>query len=171
MIKTKRRKIFICIFAVSLLINVIPLLIFKDKAAISIYSLFAVFVILVVSCIGISVYSQRYEGNYLYYPRPKYVPPKDDDHVFTEEYQNEFFWQFCVYWFAIPFYIPCVFFVSEPWGSILWPMCVFFAPYLVYFIYHISKMIRSEKKYQIRKQRHEQELKEQMLREELGRFK
>ena len=170
-----KRKIFICVVSVSALLNAIPLLIFMDNAEISIYSLLPIFALLCALIVGIAAYVERYKGNFLYYPRPRRIrlsePPKYDARVFTKEYQNEFFWQFCVYWFVIPFYIPCIFFFSENWVCALWLLGLVLAPFLVYFVYHVYVMIKSEKDYKLRKQRREQELKEQMLREELGHFK
>ncbi len=93
---------------------------------------------------------------------------EDEDYTFTEKYEKEFFWQFCVYWFAIPFYIPCVFFTSALWMTAIGTICVFFAPQLVYFIYDISNDIKNAKEYRIKEQKRAQELKEQELREELG---
>ena len=168
----KRRKIFICIFAVSLLINVIPLLIFKDKAAITYFSWFPMILMLIESVNGVIAFFLRHKGNYFtdgY--RSIHIFSEDKDYTFTKEYKDEFFWQFCLYWFAVPFYIPCIFFVSGGWRKFLWTACVFFTPYLVYFIYYISKEIKAEKEYQIRKKKQEQELKEQMLREEMGHIK
>ena len=171
----RKRNIFICIFAISLLINVIPLLIFRDKAAVSINSLLPILTIICMSFNGVRAFLYRHIGNYLELDRHRlwtYIYfSEEKDYTYTEEYEREFFWQFCLYWFAVPFYIPCIYFVSGPLGSLLWTACVTFTPQLVYFIYDIANAIKAEKEYQIRKKKQEQELKEQMLREELGHIK
>lgn len=171
----RRRKIFICVFAVSVLINIIPLLIFKDKAAVSHYAWFTIIIMLGISINGVVSFFVRHKVNYLSAASHRRfiltISLDEQDYTYTEEYEKEFFWQFCVYWFAVPFYIPCIFFTSGRWESILWPAFVMLAPQLVYFTYDISKAIKDEKEYKVRKQKQEQELKEQKLREELGHFK
>ena len=170
----KKRKIFICIFSAAVLINVVPLLIFKDKAALSNYWYYQAILMILVSIKGVLAFFLRHKGNCLGdYRRPVTARffSEDKDYTFTEEYEKEFFWQFCIYWFAIPFYIPCIFFVSGPWGSILWTMCVFFGPLLVYIIYGISCTLKDVKEYRTIQKNRDQELKEQERREEMGRFK
>ncbi len=170
----KKRKIFLCVVSASVLINVIPLLPFMDRIAVSNYAWFAVILMMGVSLNGVISFFLRRKGNFLPIgartPMSRYFS-EDKAHTFTEEYEKEFFWQFCLYWFAIPFYIPCIFFVSGAPECFLLPICVFLVPQLFYFICYILNIIKGNKEYQIKKQKQEQELKEQNLQEELGRFK
>lgn len=173
-----KRKLFICILSAAVLINIIPLLIFKDKAAVSKDAWFTIIIMAGVSINGVSSFFLRHKGNYLsiaYRPSILTLFSEDKERTFTEEYEKEFFWQFCVYWFAVPFFLPCIFFDSGKWWNVLWPMCVFLVPQLVYFIYDIIYSIsngkKAKKELQIIKQKQEQELKEQKLREELGHYK
>lgn len=165
-------KRLLALFVSSVLINIIPLFFFKEKAAISTYSVPAVAIMLLVIIKGISAYLLRHKGNLLLLGRPRHIFlfSSDKAYAFTQEYTNEFNWMFLVYCTAIPFYIPCIFFVSK-WVHTLWTLCVLSAPQIIYFIYGISKTVRHVKAYKATQQKQAQELKAQQQREELGHFK
>ena len=120
----KKMLIFISLFAFSVLINVIPLIVFKDKAAVSEPS-YAPITIMIASIIyGIGVYRLRYKGAMYSEGLWIYYFSDDKDYTFTDKYMNDFYWMSLIYWFTIPFYIPCIFFISE-WKHALWAFCVF----------------------------------------------
>ena len=90
--KRKKILIFISLFAFSVLINVIPLIVFKDKAAIS-ESSYAPITIMIASIIyGIDVYRLRYKG-VMYSQRLwiDYYFSDDKDYTFTDKYMNDFY--------------------------------------------------------------------------------
>ena len=168
----KKRKIFLCVVSVSVLINVIPLLIFKNKASLSNYSYFSVIIMIMAVIHGVFSFFLRHKRNFLL--ARKYagsVFSEDKDYTFTEKYEREFFWQFCVFWFAIPFYIPCIFFVSGRFLRFLLPVCVYFIPQLIYIVYGISGTLKNVKEYRALQEKQKQELMEAQRREEMGYFK
>lgn len=168
--KTKKILIFISLFAFSVLINVIPLIVFKDKAAVSEPS-YAPITIMIASIIyGIGVYRLCYKGAMYSEGLWIYYFSDDKDYTFTDKYMNDFYWMSLIYWFTIPFYIPCIFFISE-WKHALWAFCVFFAPRIIYLIWMIFDMSKDVKEYRLKQQKQAQELKEQQAREEMGHFK
>lgn len=170
----KRRKkilIFISLFAFSVLINVIPLFVFRDKAAVS-KSSYAPITIMIASIIyGIDVYRLRHKG-VMYSQRLwiDYYFSDDKDYTFTDKYMNDFYWMSLIYWFTIPFYIPCIFFISE-WWHVVWAFCVYLVPHIIYLIWGIFDMSKDVKEYRLKQQKLAQELKEQQAREEMGRFR
>lgn len=169
--KTKKILIFISFFAFSVLINVIPLIVFKDKAAVSEQSYYSIIIMILVSIYGISAYFLRHEGIYLMFQKYRF-PVSDDDieYTYTTEYMNNFYLMFLIYWLAVPFYIPCIFFVSK-WEHTLWTICVLLTPQIIYLILGIFDTLKNIKEYQLKQQQLAQELKEQQAREEMGHFK
>lgn len=166
-----RKTVFICLFALSVLVNTVPLLIFKDSMVFSAQSVVSVVIMLLVSANGILSYFFRHKGNFLLLRKSHgSIFSANKDYTFTKEYSREFFWQFLVYCMAIPFYIPCIFFVSK-WEHTLWTLCVLFAPHVIYVVYGIGSTVKDVKEYRAAQQKTEQELKEQMQKEEQGRFK
>ena len=166
-----KKVIYICLFSFSVLINLLILYFFREKAVFSGYSFPAVAVMFLVTINGVVSFFLRHKGNFLPFGAPRGgVFLEDRGDTFGEEYKNEFYWMFLVYCMAIPFYIPCIFFASE-WKHTLWTLCVLFVPQIAFIIHGISKTMRDVKEYKVLKQKQEQELKEQQRREELGFFK
>ena len=87
-----------------------------------------------------------------------------------EDDERAFFWQAIVFWVAIPFYLPCIFFVTKP-IHMWWTILVSIAPQIIYILYFLIVILIDVKKNIRIKQKHEQELKEQQKREEMGCFK
>ena len=166
-----KKVIFISLFAISVLVNIVPLLIFRDSIMISNLSLFSAVTMILISANGILSYFLRHKGNFLSFGKPRGSAfSEDKDYTFTKEYSKEFFWQFLIYCLAIPFYIPCIFFVSKR-VHLLWTLCVLLVPQAVFVVYGISNTVKDVKEHQLTLQKREQELKEQMQKEEMGRFK
>lgn len=167
----KKRLIFLLCFSVSLLMNIIPLFVFKERIAFCKYSYYSFIAMILIIANGIMSYFLRHKKNYLQFGTSRIgVFGPDRDFTFTEEYSRKFFWQFTVYWFSIPFYIPCMFFGTKPVHS-LWTVGVIFAPQIIFIIYSIISALKDVKENRSTKQKQEQELKEQQQREELGHFK
>lgn len=166
-----KRKIFICVFAAAVLINIIPLLIFKDKAAITPRSIFPAFFVICLSISGVVSYLTRHKGDKYRRLHLWMLLLKDEEYTFTEEYEKSFFVGFCIYWFAIPFYLPFVFFDLGWNGSILWPLCVMFVTLLVSIACEMPNMIKEAKERRTAREKLKVELKEQELREEMGHIK
>lgn len=177
--KRKKILIFISLLAFSVLINIIPLFVFKDKFAISersYSSFFPIIIMILVSINGITAYFLRHKCNLLEFElglayRVFLIFSDDQDYTFTEKYINNFYWDSLIYWFAVSFYIPCIFFISEWWHKIIWTFCVYSAPHIIYLILGIFDIAKDVKEYRLNQQKQAQELKEQMAREEMGRFR
>ena len=169
----KKRIVVICFFLFSLLINIIPLFVLKDKVAFSNVSIYPVSAMIVVSIYGIDCYIGRHKKNYLSFGSTKERSIRfgpDREVTFTKEYARKFYWQFIVYWVAIPFYIPCVFFSTEA-VHLVWTLCVIFVPQVVYLADIIVGLPNHLKENRDYREKREQELEEQKKREELGYFK
>jgi hypothetical protein len=166
----KKRLIFLLCFSVSLLMNIIPLFVFKEKAAFNDYSLYPLVFMIVMSIQGLVDCSKLFRIGFR--RRPHSFPGVSRLFGKSSEEENEraFFWQSIVYWVAIPFYLPCIFF-STKFEHLPWTLLVFFAPQIIYISYFLIYILIDAKKDKRTKQTHEQELKEQQKREEMGRFK
>lgn len=167
----KKKLIFIGILLTSVLVNTLPLFIFKDSIVLSKQSSVSFVVMLLVSANGTASYFLRHKGNFLSFGKPRGSALSEDKaYTFTDEYQKAFFLQFSVYWFAIPFYLPCIFFVSE-WVHLLWTLCVIFVPQVIFIAFGVFTTIKEAKDYRLLQRNQDQELREQQKREEMGRFK
>ena len=169
----KKRIVVICFFLFSLVINIIPLFVFKDKVGFSFVSIFSALAMIGIVMNGIQSYLLRHKTNYISFGTIRGITTMygpDREITFTEEYSREFYWQFVLYWFAVPFYIPCIFFAAEL-VHFLWTVCVVFVPQTAYLINDVVKGLRERKERRKEKQKREQELEEQRKREELGYFK
>ncbi len=167
----KKRLLFISLFALSILINTLPLLIFKNALVFTAQSAVSVVIMVLVSINGIISYFLRHKGNFLSFGKPRGNALSDDkDYTFTKEYNKEFSWQFTVYCLTIPFYIPCIFFVSK-WEHLLWTLCILIIPQLIYVAYGILNTFKDVKDYRLEHQKQAKELQEQIKNEEMGRFK
>lgn len=168
----KRKLIFCAAFAVTALINILPVVIFKEKAAVSQYSYVSVIVMAIAIAYAISCYIFRHKGNFLPFYESRHVSifSYNKDYTFTEEYAKKFYWQFFVFCLSIPFYIPCIFFASKD-IHMLWGLFVFSVPQIVYITYGACGIVKKFKGIQSDKRRQEQERIEQEKREEMGRFK
>ncbi len=166
-----KKSFIIYAFAISLLINAVPLFIFRDALVFSKQSIVSLVIMILVSINGIACYLLRHKGNFLPLGKPRGdALSADKDYTFTKEYKKEFYWQFAVYALSIPFFLPCIFFVSK-WEQSLWTLCVAFVPQFIYIVYGISNTVKEAKEYRELKEKQERELKEQEQKEELGRFK
>ncbi len=168
----KKNFIFCFAFAVTALINILPVVIFKEKAAISQYSYVSVIIMVIASVDAILCYIFRHKGNFLPFYRNSHgvIFSYNKAYTFTEEYAKKFYWQFLVFCLSIPFYIPCILFASKD-IHMLWGLFVFSVPQIVYITYGARGIVKKFKGIQSDKRRQEQERIEQERREEMGRSK
>lgn len=165
----KKRIVVICFFSLSLLINIIPLFIFKDKVGFTYISIYSLIFMIAMSLNGLFAYIFRHKRNYLNLEN-RSISFSDKAYTFTEKYTKKFYWQFIVYVFSIPFFIPCIAFGTRVIHG-LWIICVVFVPQIIYFVNDIFEYATQIKEIRIDNQKHAQELKKQKEREELGYFK
>lgn len=163
-----KRILFVGIFSASLLVNIIPLFIFEDDIALTKLSRFPKILMILVTINGVISYFLRHVGNYLTFGGYRVafwnLISKE---TLRPEYENEFFWQFTLYWFAIPFYLPCIFFASENVHT-LWAVLVLVFPQIVYIAYEIRSMVKAEKEERPLEDKIQRELKDPQSREEHG---
>ena len=168
------KKTFWCAFLISLLLNLLILYIFREKARKSDPSLFALIVLIFVSFKGVVAYVCKDAGAFIY------IRARDIGKRFwrynkpTAEDIKDFWMAATVYFFVIPFYLPVIFF-STASVHLQWCLLLLLIPPLVYAGYgmrtllHMAKHAVKEEKLKQKKQ--EQERIEQERREELGNWK
>lgn len=163
------KKFFWCVLIISLLINVLPIVIFREKAGITGSSFIAIiFLVLVLingfaACAGkdarifaFSRYSRT--SRFWRYNRP------------TKADMKEFWMAATIYFFVIPFYLPIIFFSTSIADS-AWCLLLLLIPNFTYIGIEIYKMSRKAKTEKLRQEQLEKERLEQEKREELGRWK
>ena len=122
----------------------------------------------VVIYIGILAYIFRRNANLLFLGGQKGNYWKEIRPEAREKgYPKKFFVEFIIFWSAIPFYIPCIFF-SYKNSHTLWSILLLTAPQLIMGAY---EYITLSKEARIAVSQKEKELKEQQQREELGRYR
>ena len=174
----KKRLIFLGFLSLSVLINAIILLIFKDKfihreqLIASLTSFIALILMMIMVLMGILSYFNRRKGNLLSFGTARNVIwIIERNCTYTEEQRRDFYWKFILFWFVIPFHIPCIIFSTKEYHA-LWSLALFFIPQIVYFISEVTIPMHKEKKKQkLIREKEEQEQKEQQKREEMGYFK
>ena len=167
----RRKVVFSVILAGVSIANIIPLFLFREHAGVSVYSFPALMLMILVAINGMFSYFFRHKRNYLIFGKSRGgVFSREKEETYTKNYKDEFFWMFLVYCSAIPFYLPCIFFVSE-WIHTLWTLGVLSIPQLCFFVSEILKTLKEVKNNRIEKRKRDQELKMQQQREEMGYFK
>ena len=169
----KREKIITLsiLYALLLIVNVIPVIVNREEAQITKYSVPAIMLMLFVIINGVFSYFLRHKGNYLMFR--KYKPNEfasDKDYTYSEEYLKRFFGMLEIYCAAIPFYIPLIFLTTRNIQTLL-TLLVFATPQIIFIIQGISHTAKEFKQAEIRKKQNEEELKEQERREEQGYWK
>ena len=163
----KKRLIFLIIILISVFINIIPLVVFRENISFSKYSIYPCLFMSGVGLTAFKAYIYRRQGDFLRYGRPFRVIGSSQ---YSKEYRRTFYWQFTVYCFIIPFFIPCIFLSAKP-IHLLWTICVALLSVCCQIIYGIIGTIEDAKKDKITKQKLNEKLQEQEKKEELGRFK
>lgn len=169
----KKKGIFVCAVLISAFVNVLPLLLWKEKILFTEQSYVSLVLMFLVSLHGIFSYVFRHKGNFLSFGQPKsaiFGDKKQTEYTHTEKYRKEFFLQFLIYSIIIPFYLPCICFIRS-WVQTLWLLCLIFFPQMIYILMDIKNMLTKMKEYKVIEQQKDQELKEQQKREEMGFFK
>jgi len=163
------KKILWALCAISTLFNIGLVVLFREKAAVTGYSVPAIILMAAIVYNGFAAIALRHKGNFLVLRHHGFFRPfgADREYTYSEEYEKKFSWMLPVYFSAVPFYLPCIFFVKTQAGF-LWALLVLCVPQLVFWIHSIMNERKDAKEKQ---QKRETELREQQLREESGRFK
>ena len=154
-----------------LIVNAIPVIVFRDQIKISAYSLIAITVAAVVVFNGILACLFKHKGNFLIMRKHNgAIFSEDKDHTFTNRYECEFRRMLLIYCAAIPFYIPIICFASNLQEA-LWSLLVYSVPQIIFLVNEIRKTLKDVKKEKLHQAQLEKERIEQERREELGHWR
>ena len=168
----KRVLLYFIFYTVVLTINMFIVLISKNSARISNFSLPSIFLMIIMIIHAVVSYVLRHKGNYLLFRRFGHPNPfaADKDYTFEETYIKRFFLMLKIYCLPIPFFIPQIFLTSTYFES-LWALFTFFSPQVVYVIMGIVNTLKEVKEDKAKKEQLEKERLLQEQREELGKWK
>ncbi len=152
------------------LLNAALCLVFRDTATVTAYSFPAAAVMLLVTLNGISACICKHKGNFFVLSRYNNPFVSDRAYTFTPEYEREFSLSFFIYFAAIPFYLPLIFFTTT-WPQTLWVLLVLAVPQIIFAVQGAIETIKNAKADRQKKQQLHQELLAQKQREEMGRWK
>ncbi len=152
------------------LLNIIPLFIFKDFVAFSGYSWIPLVLMLVVIFNGILALICKHKGNFFVIRRYNNPFSNDKDYTFTPEYEKKFTVSLAIYFAAVPFYIPVIFFIKN-WPQAILALLLFALPQIIFVIQGMIETVKDVKADKIKKYQQKQELREQQRREEMGQWK
>ena len=166
--KTTRKKLgIVLLFVFLILINVIPVFVFREKIQITPYSWVAVLFLLIVVIRAVDAYVFKTKRKYLgsFGPKGSLTTSLPES-----EYTKDFYRMLIIYCAAIPFYIPAICFSKESWHLFL-TFLIYGIPQLIFFLIDVQKIRYDKKVYRQKQSRHEKEREEQERREEFGRWK
>ena len=164
------------VVALLLLLNLLPIFFFAERAKFSVFSLLPLTTALLMCIHALLAFLFKHKGNFLMLRRKTFVWiflhvfSEDKDYTFTEEYESEFRRMLLVYCAAVPFYIPIVAFTTTA-PQMLWTLVPLFFPQLVYTVWGIRATLRDVEKDKARRAERDRERREQERREELGHWK
>ena len=179
----KKRILYLGVMVFSFSISIVPHLILKPEITFRENLLNAIMVIYSMVCHTahvIMAYFLRNKDNFVtvakykqrYYLRKALF---DDDHPFTStiEYKREFYWQFLLLSFSIPFYLPYSLYLNGNPLQPLVPALLFYViPQSIFFIHFLCTEIpQGLKIIREKEQKAQKELREQQEREEMGKFR
>ena len=179
----KKRLLYLGVMAFSFSISIVPHLILKPEITFRENLLGAMMVIYSMVCHiahVVMAYFLRNKDNFVTVAKARkryslYKSLFDDDHPLasTKEYKREFYWQFLLLSFPIPFYIPYILYLNGHPGQPIIPALLFYAlPQFVFFIHFLCTEIpQGLKIIREKEQKAQKELREQQEREEMGKFR
>ena len=148
--------------------NIVGTIIFKNNVRLSINTLVATLIFIVLLIQGIVAYSQKdekrffaskyYTGRFYRYNRP------------TQQQLKDFYIKATIYFAVLPFYLPLAVFSSKNSHS-LWCLLLLFVPQFAIIGIEIRKMMLEKKERKTKATLLEKEREEQEKREELGYWK
>jgi hypothetical protein len=162
--------IFLSSFIISLLANTLPLFIFRARIRISICTLAGGVILLFMSLFGLYACISKEDG---YFFLSKYG---NVGHRFwrynrpTSSYMEAFWIKAAIYFFAVPFHLPIMFFSTKEIHS-LWSFLLLLIPQFVLIGMNVRKDLHKAKEKKALKKEQDKERIEQERREELGKWK
>ncbi len=168
--KLKYSHIFWIVAAI-LALNIVPVIVFWDQAALTEFSFFPLAILLIAILNGILAVFLKHKDNYFKFARNKWHAWEEDrDETFTVEYEKEFRLSMLIYCVAVPFFIPTIFFVSGVPQFFL-TIAVGAVPQVIFYIRYLIRLVHEAKEAKIAQEKQQKELREQEAREEQGYWK
>ena len=154
------------------LVNAVPVLVLPDKAALTRYSYPPGILLIFVTIYGLCALIDKHKGNHFLLESPRERSfSYNKSYTYTDKYEREFRLSLLIYFGAIPFYIPLIFFArSFPLSAGL-SLAVLLIPQLALAIPGIRESIQHAKERKQILAERERERIEQERREELGKWK
>ena len=154
------------------LINAVPVLALPDRAALTNFSIFPGIVAVLMIIYGLCALIDKHKGNYFLLSDPHGRSMSyNKSYTYKEEYEREFRLSLLIYFGAIPFYIPLVFFTRSYPAVTFGTFGVMLIPQGLLAIPFIRKAIQASKERKQILAERERERIEQERREELGKWK
>jgi len=174
----KYRNIFIASMMASLLLSMLPIVIFYDSAALSYYSWLPIAFFLGSIVWAIIAYRLRDRGNLFFYRKGRlstalmYTFTGEKSYAERAKYKSDIKICALIYCLAIPVYIPIAFFVTDLYSAIIMTLSCVIIDNVAIIVY----MIISNMKYVADIERREEieadlQRKEQEKRESMGKWK
>ena len=159
-----------------LLFNISFVIIFKEHAQLTKYSIPAIILLIFHILYGFLAYAFRHKGNFikfnvLFIRHFKfYLFEPDKEYTFTKKYKIQFYRMLAIYSIFIPFYIPFIFFTSSS-AVMCFAIIVFLIPQIIFIIFELQSISQDVKRLKTKEQQLVEEQKEQERREEMGFWK
>ena len=172
-IKTKLKyPLILGILLALLLINAVPVLALPDRAALTNFSFFPGAVAVLMIIYGLCALIDKHKGNYFLLSDPRGRSMSlNKSYTYKEEYEREFRLSLLIYFGAIPFYIPLIFFARGYPAATFGTFAVMLVPQIFLAIPSIREAIQDSKERKRILAERERERIEQERREELGKWK
>jgi hypothetical protein len=155
-----------------LLINAVPVLALPDRAALTNFSIFPGIVAVLMIIYGLCALIDKHKGNYFLLSDPHGRSMSyNKSYTYKEEYEREFRLSLLIYFGAIPFYIPLIFFTRGYPAVTFGTFAVMLVPQVFLVIPTIREAIQDSKERKRILAERERERIEQERREELGKWK
>ena len=155
-----------------LLVNAVPVLLLPEKAALTNFSVFPGAVAVFMVIYGLCALIDQHQGNYFLLSDPRGRSMSlNKSYTYTEEYEREFRLSLLIYFGAIPFYIPLIFFARGYPAATFGTFAVMLVPQIFLAIPTVREAIQDSKERKRILAERERERIEQERREELGKWK
>lgn len=155
-----------------LLVNTIPVLLLPDRAALTHFSVFPGAVAVLMVIYGLCALIDKHKGNYFLLSNPRSRSLSyNKSYTYKEAYEREFRLSLLIYFGAIPFYFPLIFFGRGYPRVTFGTFAVMLIPQMLLVIPTIREAIQDSKERKRILAERERERIEQERREELGKWK
>ena len=155
-----------------LLVNTIPVLLLPDRAALTHFSVFPGAVAVLMVIYGLCALIDKHKGNYFLLSNPRGRSLSyNKSYTYKEPYEREFRLSMLIYFGAVPFYIPLIFFTRSYPAATFGTFAVMLVPQVFLAIPMVREAIQDSKERKRILAERERERIEQERREELGKWK